>query len=321
MSGPSTQSSETLMDPSVVMSIRSLELRAKVIVEGFRTGLNRSPRHGFSVEFSEYRQYTQGDDPRFLDWKLFARSDRSYIRLFEDETNLRCFLITDFSRSMSFGSVGWTKHDYSRTIAASLAWLLNRQGDAVGLSLFDERLRTAVPARYRPGQLRRILVTLEEPTSGRETNPATALEHAAARLPRCGLAVVISDLLAPVEQLETGLRLLRGIGHDVVVFQVLDPVELSLDINGPRLFEDLETQQAIYADPETTREEFQQQIAAHNEQVESTCSRLGAAFVRVTTDQPLELVLAGFLHARRGRGAARRPADALHSLPAESGAD
>lgn len=321
MSGPSTQSSEALMDPSVVMSIRSLELRAKVIVEGFRTGLNRSPRHGFSVEFSEYRQYTQGDDPRFLDWKLFARSDRSYIRLFEDETNLRCYLIADFSRSMSFGSVGWTKHDYGRTIAASLAWLLNRQGDAVGLSLFDEKLRTVVPARYRPGQLRRILVTLEEPTSGQETNPATALEHAAARLPRCGLAVVISDLLAPVEQLETGLRLLRGIGHDVVVFQVLDPVELSLDIDGPRLFEDLETQQAVYADPETTREEFQRQIEAHNKQVESTCSRLGAAFVRVTTDQPLELVLAGFLHARRGRGRAQGAAGALQSPLADSGGD
>jgi uncharacterized protein (DUF58 family) len=299
--GFSDQPQTVLMDPSVVMSIRSLELRAKVIVQGFRTGLNRSPRHGFSVEFSEYRQYAQGDDPRFLDWKLFARTDRSYIRLFEDETNLRCFLIADFSRSMSFGSVGWSKHDYGRTIAASLAWMLNKQGDAVGLSLFDERLRTVVSPRYRPGQLRRILVTLEEPTSGRETDPATALEHAAARLPRCGLAVLISDLLAPVEQFETGLKLLRGRGHDVIVFQVLDPVELSLDIDGPRLFEDLESGRSIYADPETSRSKFQKQINAHNDQVESVCTRLGAAFVRVTTDQPLELVLSAFLHARRGR--------------------
>lgn len=298
MSDVSSSSTDTLMDPSVVMSIRSLELRAKVVVEGFRTGLNRSPRHGFSVEFSEYRQYAQGDDPRFLDWKLFARTDRSYIRLFEDETNLRCSLIADFSRSMAFGSVGWTKHDYSRTMAASLAWLLNRQGDAVGLSLFDERLRTVVPERYRPGQLRRILITLEEPTSGRDTNPATALEHAAARLPRCGLAVVISDLLAPVEQLETGLRLLRGIGHDVIVFQVLDPVELTLAVDGPRLFEDLESSQSLYADPETARADFQQRIRDHNAQVERVCSQLGVSFVRVTTDQPLELVLAGFLHAR-----------------------
>jgi len=296
-----TSPQQELMDPSIVMSIRSLELRAKVVVDGFRTGLNRSPRHGFSVEFSEYRQYTQGDDPRFLDWKLFARTDRSYIRLFEDETNLRCYLISDFSRSMSFGSLAWNKHEYARTIAAALAWLLNRQGDAVGLSLFDEQVRTVVPARYRPGQLRRIMVTLEEPTSGRDTNPAAALEHAAARLPRRGLAIVISDLLAPVEQFEEGLKLLRGVGHDVIVFQVLDPVELTLDIDGPHLFEDLESQTKLYADPELSRENFQQQIQAHNEQVEAVCSKYGASFVRAITNEPLEMVLSGFLHARQQR--------------------
>ena len=204
-----TATTAPFMDPRVVMSIRSLELRAKVVVEGFRTGLNKSPRHGFSVEFSEYRQYAQGDDPRFLDWKLYARTDRSYIRLFEDETNLRCYIVADYSRSMSFGSLGYTKHDYARTIAASLSWMLNRQGDAVGLSLFDERVRMVVPARYRPGHLRRIMVTLEEPTSGKETNPAHALEHAAQRLNRRGFVVLISDLLAPVEQFEAGLKLLR----------------------------------------------------------------------------------------------------------------
>ena len=298
MSEIHSPSQTSFMDPSVVMSIRSLELRAKVIVNGFRTGLNRSPRHGFSVEFSEYRYYTPGDDPRFFDWKLFGRTDRSYIRLFEDETNLRCYLITDFSRSMSFGSVGWTKHDYGRTIAASLAWMLNRQGDAVGLSLFDERLRTVLPARYRPGQLRRILVTLEEPTSGQATSPGTALEDAAARLPRCGLAIVISDLLTPVEPFETGVKLLRGLGHDVIVFQVLDPVELSLDIGGPQLFEDLETRRSIFADPQKTRDSFIRQINTHNDHMESVCSRLGTSFVRLTTDQPLELGLAEFLHVR-----------------------
>ena len=227
MSTPQSPSvaSTSFMDPKVVMSIKSLELRAKVIVNGFRTGLNKSPKHGFSVEFSEYRQYTQGDDPRFIDWKLYARTDRSFIRLFEDETNLRCYIVADFSNSMSFGSLGYTKHDYSRSIAASLAWMLNRQGDAVGLSLFDEKVRMVVPARYRPGQLRRIMVTLEEPTSGSETNPEHALEHAARRLNKRGFVVLISDLLAPVEQFEAGLKLLRGCGHDVIVFQVLDPVE------------------------------------------------------------------------------------------------
>ena len=283
------------------MSIRSLELRAKVVVEGFRTGLNRSPRHGFSVEFSEYRQYAQGDDPRFLDWKLFARTDRSYIRLFEDETNLRCYIVADFSRSMSFGSVGYTKHDYGRTIAASLAWLLNRQGDAVGLSLFDERVRLVVPARYRPGQLRRIMVTLEEPTSGHETNPEQALEHAARRLNKRGFVVLISDLLSPVDQFAAGLKLLRGCGHDVVVFQVLDPVELDLNIDGPRLFEDLESGQKLYADPQDAAATYVQRITEHNDAVQAVCEQLGAAFVRTVTNEPLELTLSGFLHARRSR--------------------
>ncbi|MCA9047824.1 MAG: DUF58 domain-containing protein [Planctomycetaceae bacterium] len=300
-SAASATSGSAFMDPRVVMSIRSLELRAKVIVDGFRTGLNKSPRHGFSVEFSEYRQYAQGDDPRFLDWKLFARTDRSYIRLFEDETNLRCYLVTDFSRSMSFGSLPWTKHDYARTIAASIAWLLNRQGDAVGLSLFDERVRMVIPARYRPGQLRRIMVSLEQETSGSDTRPAPALEHAAGRLNRRGFVVLISDLLAPVDQFEAGLKLLRGCLHDVVVFQVLDPVELTLQIDGPRLFEDLETHRKIYADPKDTAAEFSRRVAEHNEAVQAVCEKLGASFVRIVTDQPPELALSGFLHGRRRR--------------------
>ncbi len=305
MTAPATEpiahTGSTFMDPKVVMSIRSLELRAKIVVEGFRTGLNRSPRHGFSVEFSEYRQYTQGDDPRFLDWKLFARTDRSYIRLFEDETNLRCYLVTDFSRSMSFGSLTYTKHDYARTIAAALAWMLNRQGDAVGLSLFDERVRLVIPARYRPGQLRRIMVTLEEPTSGRDTNPASALEHAAMRLNKMGLVVLISDLLAPVEQFEAGLKLLRGCGHEVIVFQVLDPVELDLKVDGPRLFEDLETNQKIYADPKNAAASFVEQMEHHNRLVQDVCSRLGVTMTRMVTNEPLESALVEFLHARRRR--------------------
>ncbi len=291
--------SADLMNPSVVMSIRSLELRAKLVVDGFRTGLNKSPRHGFSVEFSEYRQYAQGDDPRFLDWKLFARTDRSYIRLFEDETNLRCYIVLDVSRSMSFGSGQWSKYEYARTIAASLAWLLNKQGDAVGLTTFDDEVRTIVPARYRPGQLRRLMVSLEELPSGKQTRPAIALEDAAQRLRKRGLVILISDLLAPVQELGDGLRLLRGCLHDMVVFQILDPAEKRLSFDGPRLFEDLETDQKIYADPELIRNEYMNRLEAHNTAVRSECDSVGAAFRQLVTDEPLELALAEFLQARR----------------------
>lgn len=183
-----------LMNPAVIMSIRSLEMR--------ETGGRRFPhrpqsqsKHGFSVEFSEYRQYAQGDDPRFLDWKLFARTDRSYIRLFEDETNLRCCILLDISSSMTFSSVGWNKLQYASTVAASLAWLLNRQGDAVGLTLFDDQVRTVIPPRYRPGHFRRLMTTLEDPGTGVQTDPAAALEDIARRLRKRGLVILISDLL------------------------------------------------------------------------------------------------------------------------------
>ena len=202
---------------------------------------------------------------------------------------------------MSFGSLGYSKLDYARTIVASLAWLMNRQGDAVGLSVFDERVRLVVPARYRPGQLRRIMVNLESKTSGKETNPEQALEHAARRLNRRGFVVLISDLLAPAEQFEAGLKLLRGCGHDVVVFQVLDPVELDLKISGPRLFEDLETRQKIYADPNQAGEAFTERMTEHNNAVQAACEKLGAAFVRTVTNEPPELALSEFLHARRLR--------------------
>jgi len=291
--------SADLMNPSVVMSLRSLELRAKLVVDGFRTGLNKSPRHGFSVEFSEYRQYAQGDDPRFLDWKLFARTDRSYIRLFEDETNLRCYIVLDVSRSMTFGSGEWSKYEYARTIAASLAWLLNKQGDAVGLTTFDDEVKTIVPARYRPGQLRRLMVALEEQPSGKQTRPAVALEDAAQRLRKRGLVILISDLLAPVQELGDGLRLLRGCLHDMVVFQVLDRAEKNLTFDGPRLFEDLETDQKIYADPNLVRNEYVNRLEAHNTAVRQECDSVGAAFRQLVTDEPLELALAEFLQARR----------------------
>ena len=293
--------STDLMNPNVVMSIKSLEMRAKMIVDGFRTGLNKSPRHGFSVEFSEYRPYAQGDDPRFLDWKLFARTDRSYIRLFEDETNLRCYIVLDISRSMSFGSGSYTKHDYARTVAASLSWLLNRQGDAVGLTLFDDHVRSIVPARYRPGQLRRLFVTLEEPASGLDTKPGIAMEDVAQRLRKRGLVILISDMLAPVQQIGDGLRLLRGCLHDLVVFQILDPAEKNLTFDGPKLFEDLESGQKIYADPNQARAEYQRRLDDHNLAIQTECESVGAAYRQLTTDQPLELALAEFLQARRQR--------------------
>src|ERR1044071_9953084 len=164
--GRSHSSAGSFIDPAALMRIKSMQLRARVVVEGFLSGLHRSPYHGFSVEFTEYRQYSPGDDLRYLDWRLYARTDRYYIKKFEDETNLRCHLLVDQSRSMEYGSRGYTKAQYAATLAATLAYFLHLQGDAVGLLTFTDQVRDYLPARHRAGHLRQIMVALESPSAG-----------------------------------------------------------------------------------------------------------------------------------------------------------
>ena len=284
------------------MAIRSLELRARVVVEGFWNGLHRSPYHGFSVEFTEYRQYSPGDDTRYLDWKLFARSDRYYLKRFEDETNLRCHFLVDQSRSMSYGSLGFPKSDYARTLAATLAWFLNEQGDAVGLFTFAERVRDYLPARHRHGHLRQLMLLLEKESTVGETNLAEPLRRAAELARKRGMIVLISDLLAPVDELERDLGRLTAAGHDAVIFQVLDPNELAFNFDRAMLFQDVESQKDFYLDPETVRAEYQRRLQAHTRGVEDVCRKLGFTFFRVVTNQPLELALFDFLKSRQRRG-------------------
>jgi len=291
-----------LVDPKALMAIRSLELRARVVVEGFWSGLHRSPYHGFSVEFTEYRQYTPGDDTRYLDWRLYARSDRYYLKKFEDETNLRCHLLVDQSRSMQYGSRGYSKSDYARTLAATLAWFLNGQGDAVGLFTFDERVRDYLPARHRHGHQRQLMLALEREQGGRETNLEEPLRRAAELARKRGLIVLISDLLAPVDRLEPHLGRLTAAGHEAVVFQVLDPNELAFEFQRPMLFRDLESEQDFYLDPGAVRSGYQRRLQEHSQGVEASCRRLGISFQRTVTDRPLELALLDFLRSRGRRG-------------------
>src|SRR5580765_2685370 len=201
----STGDSSSLISPKALMSIRNLELRARVVVEGFWNGLHRSPYHGFSVEFTEYRQYTEGDDPRYVDWRVFARSDRYFIKKFEDETNLRCYLLADNSRSMGFTSLSYTKAEYAATLAATLAYFLYLQGDAVGLLTFDEQIREYLPARHRTGHLRHLMLALEKPAGGKDTNLAAPLKRIAEIVRKRGVIVLLSDFLAPIERLQADL--------------------------------------------------------------------------------------------------------------------
>ncbi len=291
-----------LMDPATLMRIRSMEMRAKVIVEGFLRGIHRSPYHGFSVEFTEYREYTPGDDPRYLDWRLYARSDRYYIKKYEDETNLRCQLLVDGSRSMAYGSGDYPKAEYGATLAAALAALLFRQGDAVGLTTFDAGIGSILPARNRPGHLHRLMLELEKTPEGRSTDLTIPLQHITERITKRSLIVLISDLLAPIETLPHHLGLLRAHGHDVVVFQTLDRAELELPFEGPTVIEDMETGQQIHFDPHASQAGYQQRLVAHLDAVAAACGSYGIDHHLIPTDQPLELALLAFLQGRAARG-------------------
>ena len=252
------------------MAIRNLELRARVVVEGFWTGLHRSPYHGFSVEFTEYRQYSPGDDTRYLDWRLLARSDRFYIKKFEDETNLRCQLLVDNSRSMGFGSVGYTKAEYANTLAATLALFLHQQGDATGLLTFDERIRDYLPPRHKPGHLRHIMLALEKPAGGASTDLEAPLQRIVEIVRKRGLMLLLSDLLAPIESLEKDLGRLTAAGHEVMLFHLLDPAELHLRFDRAALFLDVETGREIYLDPHIARADYQRKLEAHTAATSST---------------------------------------------------
>ncbi|MEW6302345.1 MAG: DUF58 domain-containing protein [Verrucomicrobiota bacterium] len=291
----------SLIDPQSLMAIRNLELRARVVVEGFWTGLHRSPYHGFSVEFTEYRQYSPGDDPRYLDWKLYARSDRYYIKKFEDETNLRCHLLVDNSRSMTYGSLAYNKAQYANTLAATLAYFLYLQGDAVGLLTFDEGIREYLPARNRTGHLRHLMLALEQPAGGKATDLSVPLKRIVEMVSKRGLMVLVTDLLAPIETLEKNLILLTASGHEVMLFQVLDPAEITFNFDKPLMFHDVESDRVLFIDPTTARKDYLRKLTQHNTAVRGICEKLGIGYAQLTTDRSLELALFDFLRARMHR--------------------
>lgn len=269
-----------------------------MVVEGFWNGIHRSPFHGFSAEFTEYRQYTPGDDPRYLDWRVFARSDRYFIKKDQDETNLRCYLVADNSRSMSYSSTGYTKGAYAATLAATLAYFLYLQGDAVGLLTFDEDILEYLPARHRTGHLRQMMLALEKPGRGAGTRLAPPFKRLAEMVRKRGLVVAISDFLAPLDRLEADLTALAACGHEVILFQVLDPAELAFEFREPSMFQDLESGRVMFVDPGAARKEYQSRLEQHCSGLRLSCQRLGIAYRLLSTDRPLELALFDFLRER-----------------------
>ena len=287
------------LDPAIVARLGTIDLKAKTIVEGFLTGLHRSPFKGFSVEFAEYRQYLPGDDLATLDWKIYARTDRHVVKKFEEETNLECHIMLDVSRSMGYGSHAVTKLEYASYLAGALAYLMNRQRDAVGLLTFDDHIRDLLPSSARPGHLKAVLLTLERLTLGTRTDIAKPLSDLVQAIRKRGLVVLISDLLDEPDRIIEGLKHFRYRGTDVVVFQVLDPDELSFPFERAARFRDLESDREVVAVPAAVRDAYKARLDAMVSNFRTVLGQNGIDYTLLDTSQPLELALLPYLQTRR----------------------
>jgi uncharacterized protein (DUF58 family) len=301
---PSAPSARELrfLDPGVIARLGTMELKARTVVEGFLSGLHQSPYRGFSVEFAEYRQYLPGDDLSTLDWKVFARSDRHYVKQFQEETNLECHLLIDVSASMAYrGASPMSKLEYGSVLAGSLAFLMNRQRDAAGLMAFDERIGVRLPASARRGHLHSLLIALERLEPGRRSDVPRPLQQLAEALVRRSLVVLISDLLDDPEPIIKGLRHLKSRGNDVIAFQLLDPNELTFPFDGSSRFKDVESADEVTAEPATVRAAYLQALQALTARYDRELRGADIDYRLLDTSKPLDFALLGYLAARARR--------------------
>jgi uncharacterized protein (DUF58 family) len=290
---------KNFFDPKVLAGISNLYLRARWVVEGMMSGLHRSRAKGFSVEFEEHREYSPGDEIRRIDWKALGKFDRYFIKEYEDETNLRAYLLLDASASMNYASDGITKFDYACTLTASLAYLILRQQDAAGVVTFSDRIDSFVPPRAKRDYLTQILHALENRGPGGETNVGRILDDIAGQVKRRGLIVLVSDLLDEPAEILRGLRQFRFKGNDVIVFHVLDPAELNLPFDGNILFEDLETASLqVITDPRAIRSTYEQVVKEFVNDLRKQCHDNTIDYQLISTATPLDQALASYLSWR-----------------------
>src|SRR5215471_13740211 len=285
--------------PEVLARISSLELLARTVVEGFISGLHRSPFTGFSTEFAEYRQYMPGDDLRYLDWKLLGRTDRCYIKKYRADTNSQCHILIDSSASMKYTSAaGITKLQYAQFLGSSLGYRVNKQQDAVGMIAFDHEIRAHVPAQNRTGHMQTIFGRMEQLEAGNETRLSEMLHQAAERITRRGIIVVISDFYDEPEAIISALQHLRFKGNDVIVFHVLDKNETDFEFTEPVLLEDAETEEEIHVMPDILAEGYRNTVREHIERLREAAAQNKIDYELFTTDKPLDFALFSFLAKR-----------------------
>jgi uncharacterized protein (DUF58 family) len=303
MTSPANAQRPELLDPAQLHALGGLEIRARWVVEGFLTGLHRSRKKGFSVEFAEHRAYQPGDDLRYMDWKMAARADKWLIKLFEEETNLRATVVLDVSKSMDWSGSPQrlTKLAYAETLVAAISLLLLKQRDAVGLIRFDDEVRTVLPPRSRDVHFRRILAALSEPGAGLGSDAPGALMRAARLVPRPGMVIVVSDLLMDPEETVHAVQVLRGAGHQVTVLHLLDPAERDLSVQGAELvFVDPETGAELEATVGDVRAAYRETVLHAMDEWRSMLAGAGASYEPIFTDSPFAIpVRRAFLSRRR----------------------
>jgi len=286
------------LDPKVLARIARLDLKARLIVEGFIAGRHKSPFHGFSVEFAQHREYAPGDDTRHIDWRVYAKSDRYYIKQYEEETNLRAYLLLDVSESMGYASGEISKLEYSRYIAASLAHMLLEQQDSVGLALFDETIRRFIRDSSHPSHKKLLLHEIEACAPAGKTRTGGVFHELADRFHRRGMVIVISDLLTDAEDLIRGLRHFRHKGHEVILFHVLDPYEREFPFDQLTLFKGMESYPQVFAEPRSLKKDYLAALEQFTTIVQRGCRNSRIDFVPLTTTDPLDVALSSYLAKR-----------------------
>jgi len=309
------------LNPSALSKLSNLELKAKFVVEGFMTGLHKSPYHGFSVEFAEHRQYMPGDDLKHLDWKVYARTDKYFIKQYEEETNLKAYILLDISKSMDFSyskvskstslkklfskekkvkeETGITKLEYGSYVAASLAYLMLLQRDAVSLAVYDTKIRKFIPARSTNANLKLILKELANVKSTEATGTAECLNIIADKINRRGIIIIISDLFDNQEEVMKSLRHFRYDKNEVILFHVLDPIEMSFIDSAPVRLIDSETKEELFSQPADVKKEYEKMMRNFTEKYKSECVKNNIDYVLLTTESPFDTALLKYLNKRR----------------------
>ncbi len=286
------------LDPKVLAGLHNLELRARVVVEGFLAGLHKSPHRGFSVEFNDYRHYQRGDDMRHVDWRLYARSGKLYIKQYEDETNVRCVILLDTSASMAYTSGGMSKLDYGITLASALAYFIARQRDAVGLVTFDDEIREYLPAKTRQLHLMRILRALSRVQAGQKTDVVKPLTDLASSLKKKSMVILISDMLDDEERIINTLTNLRAMGNDIITFHIMDDAELNFPFNEASEFIDMENNESYITSPAAIRKAYLKNINEFLAYCKKQCQTSGIDYCLMNTREPLDQALSSYITKR-----------------------